>query len=109
MITVSCVLSMFASIVVLIVYMAYSVGSSICTFQTDFALHVLRECFQLVFLIGVVAAFAYHSFQGSTHPSKSSSQREDRNGAMSEKGVDDIILDLNTGTKKVSVEHLESV
>jgi hypothetical protein len=56
----------------MIVYLKYIGSTAILTFPLDLGLSILRNLFQLIFLIGVVAAFYIHPLSASTRASKTS-------------------------------------
>ena len=90
---------MFATIICLIVYLRYS--TAILTFPVDLSLRVLTDLLQLIFLIGVVAAFYIHPLSGSTRATKASNGPPERAAPskLSYKGVNEIILALAVTSK----------
>jgi len=90
-----CLLSMILTIAVLITYVALGSGTMLCEFACAWRLRVVRDLFQLIYLMGVVAAFAVHKMQASSHSSKSFEKPPARTSSMlADRGVDNIILDL---------------
>jgi len=93
LIAVSCVMSMLASISVMISYFALPGGSGIPSFGSNVGLLVMRDVFQLIYLIGTVVAFSLHSFHVSTNGKSSSSKDVEKvTGGIN---AEDIILDLS--------------
>lgn len=87
-----CLLSMLLTVSILIVYLAIGIGSILCEFDCAWRLRIVRDLFQLIYLIGVVGAFAVHRMQAST--AGTTDKTPARNSFIADRGVENIIMDL---------------
>ena len=100
LLTVSCVMSMLASIGVLVSYFALADVSYVPSFGSSLGLAVMKDVFQLVFLIGMVLAFSIHSLHASSEAGKSTERSTDK-GSTPAMNAEDIILDLTERSQAV--------
>jgi len=93
LIAVSCALSMLASIAVMVSYFALADASSVLSFAANLTLSIMRDLFQLVFLVGTVLAFLIHSLHAASDVGKSS-ERSMEKGSVMGANAEDIIMEL---------------